>query len=35
MSGPVTEVDAPSDAAEGSHPEHACMEVGDRGSSTR
>lgn len=29
MSGPVTELDAPSDVAEASHPEHACMEISD------
>jgi quercetin 2,3-dioxygenase len=29
MSGPVTEADAPTDAAEGSHPEHACMEISE------
>ncbi|GAB2884304.1 pirin family protein [Nocardioides pacificus] len=29
MSGPVTETDAPSDHAEASHPEHACMEISE------
>ena len=29
MSGPVTEADAPAGRAEGSHPEHACMDVSD------
>jgi redox-sensitive bicupin YhaK (pirin superfamily) len=29
MSGPVTEADAPADETEASHPEHACMEIGD------
>lgn len=29
MSGPVTEADAPTDEAEGSHPGHACMEISD------
>lgn len=29
MSGPVTEVDAPSDETEASHPDHACMEISD------
>ncbi len=29
MSGPVTEVDAPSEVADGSHPETACLEVSD------
>ncbi len=29
MSGPVSEAEAPSDAADCSHPEHACMQVSD------
>ena len=29
MSGPVTEADAPTDEAEGSHPGHACMEISE------